>query len=191
MALIVQTLGVVGTLYAATIAVKSYVNSNKRAEEGRKRELETRQAQLFLQLYNQYFSKDFIAAISNVGKMNYQAYEADFQDFLSKYDSSVNPDHFAKRTSIFSIYETLGYLLKHGLVDKELVYINGGMSSIFIWAKYKSVMEAYRKVAVGSDASSYFEYFAVEMWKIKSMNDPLLVRDQTIGLDFEKTFGTK
>ena len=68
MALIVQTLGVVGTLSAATIAVRSYVNSNKRAEEAKKKEqatqelalkaqqqnLETRQAQLYMQILNQF-----------------------------------------------------------------------------------------------------------------------------------------
>jgi hypothetical protein len=115
----------------------------------------------------------------------------DFQDFLSKYDSSVNPDHFAKRQSIFSIYETLGYLLKQGLLDRELVYINGGMSSIFMWAKYKSVNMEYRKVAYGSDMLKYFEYFASEMWRIKKGYDPSFVRDQTLGLDFEKVFETK
>jgi hypothetical protein len=115
----------------------------------------------------------------------------DFQDFLSKYDSSVNPDHFAKRSSVFGIYETLGYLLKHGLVDKELVYINGGMSSIFMWSKYKSVMEMYRKIAYGSDMMTYFEYFASEMWRVKREHDHSFVRDQTLGLDFEKTFGSK
>lgn len=51
MALVVQTFGVVGTLTATTIAVRSYLISNKRAEEARKRELETRQAQLFMGLY--------------------------------------------------------------------------------------------------------------------------------------------
>jgi hypothetical protein len=42
MAFIVQTFGVVGTLTAATIAVRSYLNSNKRAQETRERDLETR-----------------------------------------------------------------------------------------------------------------------------------------------------
>ncbi len=59
MALIVQTLGVVGTLIAATIAVRSYVNSNKRTQETRERELETRQAQLFMQIYGKWNEEGF------------------------------------------------------------------------------------------------------------------------------------
>ena len=65
MALIVQTFGVVGTLSAATIAVRSYLNSNKRAEEFRKKEqetrdrdLETRQAQLFMNLFNSFINEE-------------------------------------------------------------------------------------------------------------------------------------
>ena len=69
MALIVQTCGVVGTLIAATIAVRSYVNSNKRSEEAKKKEqltrdheLQTRQAQLLMNIYSQFNSKDFISS---------------------------------------------------------------------------------------------------------------------------------
>jgi hypothetical protein len=43
MALIVQNCGVVGTLIAATIGVRSYINSNKGAEEVKKKEQETRE----------------------------------------------------------------------------------------------------------------------------------------------------
>ncbi len=54
-AYIAQITGVIGTLTAAFIAVRSYIAANKRAEEAKKkeqetrdRELETRQAQLFM-----------------------------------------------------------------------------------------------------------------------------------------------
>jgi len=45
----------------------------------------------------------------------------DTQDFLNKYDSSVNPDSFAKRMALFNIFETLGYLLKQEVIDEELI----------------------------------------------------------------------
>jgi len=113
----------------------------------------------------------------------------DMQDFLSKYDSTVNPESFAKRMSVFNIFESLGYLLRNGLIDMELIYVNGGMTSISLWAKFKPVMEEYRKIAYGSDMFSNFEYFAEEMWKIKRARDPSFLRDQTLGIDFLKIFG--
>jgi len=112
----------------------------------------------------------------------------DPQDFLDKYDSTVNPDSFAKRMTLFSIYETLGYLIKQEVIDKELIYINGGNSAIFLWAKFKPILEEYRRIAYGSDMFSYFEYFAGEMWRIKQSRDPSFTRDQTLGIDFETIF---
>ena len=66
MALVVQTFGIVGTLTAATIAVRSYLISNKRAEEARKRELETRQVQLFMRLYQSLRTRSFQRCIRNM-----------------------------------------------------------------------------------------------------------------------------
>jgi len=114
----------------------------------------------------------------------------DTQDFLNKYDSSVNPDSFAKRMALFNIFETLGYLLKQEVIDQELIYINGGNSVIFHWAKFKPILEEYRKIAYGSDMFAYFEYFAEEMWRIKHSRDPSFTKDQTLGLDFSAIFNT-
>jgi len=60
MGLIVQTIGVVGTLSAAIVGVRSYVNSNKRAQESRDRELETRQVQLFMQIFTINQSRELL-----------------------------------------------------------------------------------------------------------------------------------
>jgi len=110
------------------------------------------------------------------------------QDFLDKYDSTVNPDSFAKRMALFCVYETLGYLIKQEVIDQELIYINGGNSAIFLWAKFKPILEEYRRIAYGSDMFAYFEYFAGEMWRIKHSRDPSFTRDQTLGIDFETIF---
>ena len=56
--LILQTISVMSAATAAVIGVRSYINSNKRSEEARKRELETRQAQLFMGIYQTYVTKE-------------------------------------------------------------------------------------------------------------------------------------
>ncbi len=60
-AYVAQIVGVIGTLTAAFIAVRSYIGSNKRAEESRARELETRQAQLFMGIFQTTTSIEWIA----------------------------------------------------------------------------------------------------------------------------------
>ncbi len=52
--LLVQIVRVSAAEIATVIGVGSYINSNKRAQQTRDRELETRQAQLFMQLYDRW-----------------------------------------------------------------------------------------------------------------------------------------
>ena len=58
--LLVQIVGVSATAIAAVVGVSSYISSNKRAEENRRRELETRQAQLFMGIFQATTSKEFL-----------------------------------------------------------------------------------------------------------------------------------
>lgn len=92
--------------------------------------------------------------------------------------------------AVFNIFETIGYLLKQGVVDRELIYVVGGSTAIFLWAKFKPMMLEYRKLAYGSDMFSNFEFLAREMWDMKRVRDPSFVMDQTIGLDFMKIFSS-
>ena len=50
--ILVQIVGVSAAAIATVVGVRSYIVSNKRAEEARRRELETRQAWLFMQVYS-------------------------------------------------------------------------------------------------------------------------------------------
>ncbi|MCX6655124.1 MAG: hypothetical protein NTY03_08390 [Candidatus Bathyarchaeota archaeon] len=56
--LLVQIVSVSATAIAAIIGVSSYINSNKRAQETRNRDLDTRQAQLFMGFYDKFSSAD-------------------------------------------------------------------------------------------------------------------------------------
>jgi hypothetical protein len=62
--MLVQIVGVSAAAIATVIGVRSYMISNKRAEEAKRkeqetrdRELETRQAQLFMQAFNRYYER--------------------------------------------------------------------------------------------------------------------------------------
>ena len=165
------------TLQTRQEANKAQEEQRARDETNKKIQLTNNMLQTLLKLETQQISGELL---------NYTW--TDTQDFLNKYDSSVNPDSFAKRMALFNIFETLGYLLKQGVIDQELIYINGGNSVIFHWAKFKPIIEEYRKIAYGSDMFAYFEYFAEEMWKMKHVRDPSFLRDQTLGLDFQHIF---
>ncbi len=174
------TIQTIGVLVAASSVVLYIINlflSGKKEEKNRK----IVQSNDVLQML---FSKEHTQILAELLNCSW----TDFKDFSQKYDSSVNPDNYAKRATLMGSYEHIGYLLKNGLIDREVVYINGGMPVIHIWAKYKPIIEELRRVAYGRDWGNYFEYLANEMWKMKRVRDPLMLRDDTVGLDIANVF---
>ena len=174
------TIQTIGVLMAASSVLLYTINlfiSGQREERNKK-------IQMSNTLLQTLMTKE--RARDSAELLNYEW--TDITDFQAKYDSSVNPESFSQRMAMFNIFETIGYLLKQGVVDKELIYVVGGSTAIFLWAKFRPMMVGYRKLAYGSDMFSNFEFLAREMWGMKRARDPSFVRDQTIGLDFVKIF---
>ncbi len=96
----------------------------------------------------------------------------DYDDFEQKYGSDVNPDNYAKRMSVWSGCNVLGHLLKKGVADAETCFFSGGTFSIFIWGKFKSILNEHSRRYVGSDAYTGIEYLAEEMLKLRKKADP-------------------
>jgi DNA relaxase NicK len=46
----------------------------------------------------------------------------DFDDFYKKYDSSVNPENFAKRNAVYNICDILGYQYLSGQLDLGTIW---------------------------------------------------------------------
>ena len=114
---------------------------------------------------------------------------SDVEDFRMKYDSNVNPQNYAMRFSYWYKLENLGFLLKAGLVDRDLIYDAGGWMSIWIWVKFRSIIEEYRKIVWGKDAFKNMEYLTREMWRMRRERVPDFVMDSSYSsLDFEKAF---
>jgi hypothetical protein len=142
--LIVQIVGVSGTAIAAVIGVSSYINSNKRAEEAKKKEqetrdrdLQTRQAQMFMNIYNQVTMKDFIAAWNIFCS-------SDFKNF-KEYNEIVQKKDVRDAFTILGMYwEGLGVLVREGYLDIRLVaLLICGMTRYF-WEKLIPIKEDYR-----------------------------------------------
>jgi hypothetical protein len=153
-AYVAQIVGVAGTLIAAFVGVRSYINSNMRAEEAKKKEqetqelalksqqhsLETRQAQLFMGLYQSLYSRDFTQAefllfkieMKNVGDM-----EKLMRD---------NVDEYQAWNMYGTFYEGLGVLVRENFIDVRLVAeLMSGMIVQF-WSRYREVILDCRQV---------------------------------------------
>jgi hypothetical protein len=125
---------------------------------------ETRQAQLFMQLYQHYRTKEWWKD----GWELLQYEWTDFEDFTAKYDSSVNLDNFTQRYSFWSYWDGMGILLKKGLIDRDMLYyLQGGYGAIWNWEKYKDVIYESRRVMNEPDHFLMYEYLVDELKKMK------------------------
>jgi len=98
----------------------------------------------------------------------------DFNDFQSKYDSTVNQNNFAKRVTVWNTFDALGYEYRKGVLDAETVYGILNMSAVNMWLKFKPVIDEYRKTDYGRDMYVNFEYLAGEMARMKAKRDASL-----------------
>jgi hypothetical protein len=98
---------------------------------------ETRQAQLFLQLYSQYYNKDFIKAMEMVSEMKYNNYE----EFWEKYG---NLEATQSWDLLSHYFEGAGILVRKGLIDSSLVSDLFSEEFIDYWAKMSPLYKEYR-----------------------------------------------
>ncbi|MGD0805705.1 MAG: hypothetical protein ABSA11_16715 [Candidatus Bathyarchaeia archaeon] len=96
----------------------------------------------------------------------------DFDDFKRKYDSRVNPENYSKRSSLWYLYESLGYLYRSGVIDLDTVANICGGFVPYDWLKFKPIIEEYRKTDFGPTSFSNFEYLAEAIMSVRERSEP-------------------
>jgi len=123
----------------------------------------TREAQFLLQLNQVFQDKEAIKDWRDVLAMEVH----DYQDFLDKYDSSVNMENYLQRSRIYRMLNTYGQLLKKGLVSPETVY--DGISGGFVedmWDRHSVIIRGIRERTKKPHYLDGFEYLVEEMKKV-------------------------
>jgi len=119
-------------------------NANKTRElqlKAQEQATETRQTQLFMNIYNNHISEsNFRALMEMIWEWEWDS----FDDFIEKYSIPNNKDAHVQWGRYFASLEGLGILLKKGLIDPELVYDSHYLSVINLWEKFQPVIEEWR-----------------------------------------------
>jgi hypothetical protein len=102
--------------------------------------------------------------------MNYEW--TDYEDFVRKYDSENNPDAAAKRYALWNDFNTMGMIIRKGLVKAEDLYNIGFSGLPLFWEKYKPIVEEVRRRYNGSEYSRDMEFLAGEMLRYVQSKDP-------------------
>jgi hypothetical protein len=104
----------------------------------------------------------------------------DYEDFEKKYGTENNVDASAKRYSLFNSYDTVGMMLRREMVDADDLYDMGLSGVVFIWAKYKPIIEEGRRRYLGKKYFENFEFLAEELYRIAKERDPSYVLPGTL-----------
>jgi hypothetical protein len=159
--MVLSTLQTVGLL----IGIFYYIMTLNNQEKTRKYAEETRKIQTALHIAQR-------SQTPELGLVSLELYDmtwTDFDDFLRKYDSTINPENYAKRTQVFNMLEEAGYLLSQGLYDIETLYeLANPSGNIVLWEKFKPVIMGYRERYNDPNRNQWSE-FLIEEYKKERM----------------------
>jgi len=127
-----------------------------------KNTVRSRKAQLFMNLYSQFRSAEFLKQWSE--KFFNWEWE-DFDDFQRKYSASVNVEYFAMYNSTCAFFEGVGVLVKNDLIDIQIVDELMSIPIKWMWEKMKPVTDGYRKLYGDPALWEFYEYLYEELKK--------------------------
>ena len=117
---LVNTVQTVGILVGIAIALWQL----RDIKQTRETELETRQAQLFMQIFGRHFERETRENMQFVNGIQYE----DYDDFREKYGPEINPDYL-KISSLATYYEGIGVFVKRNIKEIRFIYL---MALIFL-----------------------------------------------------------
>jgi hypothetical protein len=129
------------------------MKSNRRAEEQRQIEIETRQAQLLMQLYDRYNDAEFRKAVHAV---LFQTW--DQSTFIEQYPLIERYDQFAPTDIVISFFEGIGVLVRRGLVDIALIEDLLQVHTVATWDKMEPIIQGIRRLVGDTRTLRNFEY---------------------------------
>ena len=151
-----QTISMVSAAIGILIGILNWIKKSGVAEKQRQIEIETRQAQLFIELYNRLNDKEFN---SDWWKVYNQEWK-DYDDFLRKNIANSTVD------SIMVFFKGIGVLVKRKLIDPVLVSEMMASYILMIWDKYGSMMKEFRERTNRPEVLEHIDYLYEETKKI-------------------------
>jgi hypothetical protein len=145
--IVLTGLGIMGAIIYYTLTLRNAIK--------------TRQTQLFMQIFQELNSEkswNTWGELMNADLNNYD-------DFMEKYDSSVNPEFMSKRNHIWYSYHCIGCLLWNGTISIELVNNLVGMVAIMQWRKWGDIIKEIRVKQGMPNYYNRFEYLVNELVK--------------------------
>jgi len=152
---LVAIFGVIAGFSYYVLTVRANQRNQELTLKSQKHATDTREAQLFLNLMNTFTTPENVKIQDEI-LFNWTY--TDFEDWLQKYGPETNPDAFALFDSTCSQLEAMGVLVRHGLINPEILkdMISGHVTGM--WEKYEPIIQAFREHYNFPQAFGQFEY---------------------------------
>ena len=118
-------------------------------------QLETRKAQLFMQIYSRLDDNEFW---ENYGKMVWEFEYESMDDFLEKYGPGTETGGYAAYMSLTAFFRGIGVLVEKELIDIDVVDELVGVITKRVWEKIKPLARDHRERFDYSREGKWVEY---------------------------------
>ena len=146
-----------------------YVLTVRNSQRTQRQQLETRQAQLFMQLYSLYDTKDFM---EDYAKVSYIFQYEDLADWQQKYGVHTNLPAYASWARIGRYFDGVGILVKKNMIDVNLVTELLREPVIYSWENMRPWVYEMRDEMDTPEVWENFEYLYEEVRKRHPQTTP-------------------
>ena len=159
----IEYLPIVLTGIGIIVSILYYTSVLRNANKTQQMQLETRQAQMFMQIYAQVNSIDFKQAVMKMQVYNFE----NIDDFLEVFnlDSKEGIENWQSIQTIVTYYEGVGVLVKEGLLDIKYVALLICGTTINLWEKFDRIADDIREYTGSRRWASEWQYLYNELIK--------------------------
>ena len=155
----VQTVTIVFAGLSVGIAAIYYAFTLRYTRMNMKNTLETRQAQLFMQMYGRWSDSAFHDAATDIKNTSW----VDFPDFKSRV--LEDPEKYESLGTMIRFYEGIGVLVKEGLIDMRFVSLLMAGDIRHFWEEIGPIIGPWRKAWNYPRLASETEYLSNSLIK--------------------------
>jgi len=145
-------------IIAAVYHVLILMNNEKKQNE----KLKVRETELLWSIYKRWSEPDFLRSWNEVSSWEWK----DYDDYMRKYGPGSDPEDEIKRGMVGIYFESIGVLVKRGLIDVSA--IDDMMSGYVMgyWRKFEGIVMEFLKRNNRPEVAEHIEYLYNEVRRV-------------------------
>ena len=140
------------------------LKAQEQSTRAQQQTLETRQTQLFMQLYDRMSQPELSSIIND---LRYNMKWTDAEDFWRKYGAETNITEYSRIASAGNYFKGIGVLLRKGLIDRLFIYDLLSSPLKLFWEKMGPVILERRRITNNPNLFAFVDFLYDEMMKVE------------------------